>query len=63
MLTLDEIERLETFDGGGAAVLSVNLDLDPARRGAAAYPDRLRQPGLGVLLRYRLAESRIPAAG
>jgi peptide chain release factor subunit 1 len=37
MLTPDEIERLEAFDGGGAPVLSVYLDLDPGRRVARAY--------------------------
>ena len=37
MLTPDEIERLEAFDGGGAPVLSVYLDLDPGRRVTRAY--------------------------
>jgi len=32
MITPEEIERLEAFDGGEARVLSAYLDLDPARQ-------------------------------
>jgi hypothetical protein len=35
MLTPEQIERIEAFDGQGARVLSVYLDLDPTRPAAA----------------------------
>jgi len=34
MLTKAQIERVEAFDGKGERVLSVYLDVDPARSGA-----------------------------
>jgi hypothetical protein len=32
MVTQEQVEELEAFDGGGARVLSVYLDLDPKRQ-------------------------------
>ena len=37
MVTPEQIEQLEAFDGGGARVLSVYLDLDPARQVRRSY--------------------------
>jgi hypothetical protein len=37
MVTQEQIEELEAFDGGGARVLSVYLDLNPERQVRRSY--------------------------
>ena len=54
MLTPEEIERLESFDGGGTPVLTVSLDLAPARQVTRAY--RIAFEDLVKETRARLAE-------
>jgi peptide subunit release factor 1 (eRF1) len=60
MVTQEQIEELEAFDGGGARVLSVYLDLDPERQVRRSYRivfedllkesrERLEEPTLEVL--------------
>jgi hypothetical protein len=62
MLTPEQIEQLEAFDAHGARVLSVYLDLDPARQVERSYRvafenlvkeahDRLEEPLRGDLAR------------
>ena len=54
MITPEQIEQLERFDGQGAAVLSVYLDLSPERRTGRAY--RVAFKSLVDQLEDRLSE-------
>src|SRR2546425_7466418 len=60
MLSREQIEQLEAFDGRGARVLSAYLDLDPARQVRRSYRivfedlvkearERLEEPARGDL--------------